>query len=263
MKYIASDYKGDADELIIVAIGDLHLGSPHYHDETLRETLRFVDEYRERCRILLPGDICEVATKGSVGAGVYEQILTPPEQINRAVEIFRPYADLIDGVIIGNHEMRVYKDTGVDLLAEVFCPKLGIEDKYLRYQGVVKYAWNNRAYNVALWHGAGGGKRPGSAINKVNEMKNTVFADVYLMGHVHRLGSTKEDYFIPDPQHMKMRRITQAYVVTGSALEYEGSYAEMMGLTPSTKGFPVIRLSGRSVKKDGTTYRVKDIRIEY
>lgn len=263
MKYVASSYKGDADELIVMAIGDLHIGSPFFSFGTLRNALDFVEEHRDRCRIIIMGDVIEAATKTSVGAGVYEQIMTPPEQINKAVEIFKPYADLIDGVIVGNHEQRVYKTTGVDLLQESFCPKLGIEKKYLRYQGVIKFAWNKRAYNIAVWHGAGGGKKPGSAMNKVDEMKNVITADCYLMGHVHRLGSMKADHYLPDPQHMRMKRITQTTIITGSALDYENSYAEEAGLPPTTKGFPVIRLDGRSVKKNGTTYRVKDIRVEY
>lgn len=263
VKYIESGYKGDAEELIVVAIGDLHIGSSHFCMDTLNNILKFVDEHRERCRIILMGDIAETATKTSVGAGVYEQTMTPVEQINRAVEIFDPYRDLIDGVVIGNHEMRIYKDSGVDLLDEVFCPKLGLSERYLRYQGVIKYAWNKRAYNFAVWHGRGGGRKAGGALNKVDDMRQIVFGDVFLMGHHHRLAATKNDFYVPDPQNMRMKRITQTVVVTGSSLDYEGSYAEEAGLTPTTKGFPIIRLDGRTIRKKGTTYRVKDVRVEY
>ena len=260
MKYIQSGYKGAHEYVNVVPLGDLHIGSPHFDYSVLKRELERIDAERENTRIIIMGDLIESATKTSVGAGVYEQQMMPMEQINKAVEILRPYADLIDGVVVGNHEQRIYKASGVDVM-EHFCVKLGIPDRYLRYYGVVKYAWNKRCYNVAVWHGAGGGSTTGGAMNKIEKQASVVFADVFLMGHVHKRAATMRDLYVPDPQNGRINRITQHFVITGSALDHEDSYAEEMGLPPSTKGFPRIKLGGRTLKKGRRTKRLKEVEV--
>lgn len=260
MKYIQSGYKGEHEYVNLYPLGDLHIGSPYFDVRVLKQALERIDAERENSRIIIMGDLIESATKTSVGAGVYEQKMMPMEQINKAVEILRPYADLIDAVVTGNHEQRIYKMSGVDVM-EHFCVKLGIPDRYLGYYGVVKYAWNKRCYNVAVWHGAGGGATTGGALNKIEKQAAMVFADVFLMGHVHKRAATMRDLYVPDPQNNRINRITQHFVITGSALDHAGSYAEEMGLPPSTKGFPRIKLGGRTLKKGRRTKRLKEVEV--
>lgn len=255
MKYLNSGYRGTHDHITIYPIGDLQVGSPQYKEQVLIKQLKQIDQSPDNARIILMGDMIDNNTKMSVGAGVFEQPLTPEQQIYRVVDLLKPYVHLIDGVVTGNHEQRTYLTHGFDPTL-LLCKLLNIEDKYLRYQGVIKYAWNNRAYNVAVWHGAGGGG--GSSLNKLIKQRNTVMADVYLMGHTHKLEATKLDYFVPDARSLTMQKITQAFIVTGSTLDYEDSYAEEKGLNPSAMGFPKIHLSGYSSAKK----REKDIKVE-
>jgi len=261
MRYVQSGYKGEHEEIILCPIGDLHIGSPHFDQKALEKDFKFIDENRDRCRIIITGDLAETALKDSVGAGVYEQDQMAQQQILKAKSLFWDYRDLIDGVVTGNHEQRVYNRSGIDLTL-FFCELLGITEKYLRYQGVIKYAWNKRCYNVAVWHGAGGGTTPGAAMNRLQKQAETVFADVYLMGHVHRRQAHTKMIYVPDPYNNKMKLVKQVFVVTGSALTHENSYAEEKGLAPTEMGFPKIYLGGRSVNKGKSKIREKEIRVE-
>jgi hypothetical protein len=246
-RYIKSGYKGTHDFLNIWPIGDLHIGSPHFDPKHVGAVLAGVDENRENSRILIMGDVIENANKASVGAGVYEQVDNPISQVERAAAIFEPYKDLIDGVVTGNHELRSYKSEQIDLLY-LFCKFLGIEDKYLGYSGIVGYAWNKRAYGVYMWHGAGGGAKPGSSLNKIEDQtKVAENCDVFLMGHVHRKMAYKKDINRPDHRNGRMVTHEQLFVITGSSLNWAGSYAQMVGLAPSTAGYPRIVLGGRTV----------------
>lgn len=256
MKYVKSNYNGDAQELLVFPMGDIHIGSPHFMESVLLNQLKKVKENRENSRIILMGDIIECATKGSPGSAVYEQRMTPEEQIDKAIEYFEPYKDLIDGVVTGNHEMRAHKETGVDLM-RYFCRVLGIEDKYLGYQGIVGFNWNNRCYTFSVWHGHGGGGTAGGAMNKVKRQQLSVLADVYLMGHVHRLDADVSEYRVPMPQHETVRVMKQYFVLTGSALKWEGSYAEQAGLPPAPVGFPIVKLFGGRKMENGTRYTKK------
>jgi predicted phosphodiesterase len=256
VKYIQSNYSGNHDELCLAPIGDIHIGSPHFDAKLLERHLNWIREHRENTRIILMGDLLETATKDSVGAGWAEQKETLNQCLFKAKNIFWEFRDIIDGIIEGNHELRVYKSSGW-LIMENFAELMGLKDKYLQYQGVIKYSLNGRAYNVAVWHGAGGGRKTGSSVNRLEAQTETVFADIYLMGHTHKQHVHTKELWVPDPHSMMMKPMTQWFVNTGHSLNYEGSYAEQYGLPPSTKGFPLIYLNG---KRDGDI-RTKRARV--
>jgi UDP-2,3-diacylglucosamine pyrophosphatase LpxH len=256
VKYIQSSYNGNHDELCLAPIGDIHIGSPHFDAKLLERHLNWIREHRENTRIILMGDLLETATKDSVGAGWAEQEERLNEHLYKAKNLFYEFRDIIDGIIEGNHELRVYQRTGL-LLMKMFAQLMDLEDKYLQYQGVIKYSLNGRAYNVSVFHGAGGGRKTGSSVNRLEAQTETVFADLYLMGHTHKQHVHAKDVWIPDPHSMRVKPMTQWFVNTGHSLNYETSYAEQYGLPPSTKGFPLIYLNG---KRDGDI-RTKKIRV--
>lgn len=242
MKYVKTTYEGDADELLLYPIGDLHIGNPLFRKDLLLDILKGID--KTNSRIVLMGDILEVGLKDSVGASVYEQDSTAQKQVQIAKDLFWEYRDIIDGMVIGNHELRLYERAGFDMglyLAQV----LGIEDRYMKYQGLVNYAWNKRSYAVHLFHGAGGGGTLGGALNRINKQDDIVQADLYLAGHTHQVVAGASDCFTTDSRNLKINKITQKYVGCGSMLDYEGGYAEGKGLIPTTLDFPVISLCGK------------------
>lgn len=242
-KYYPSAYKGTSNRLRVFPFGDLHVGSKHFNPRYIKKDLKQIDEDRENSRIIVIGDVIENANKSSVGAGVYEQSDDPITQVKKAAQIFYPYRDLIDGIVTGNHELRSYKSEQIDLM-HLFACFLGLEDKYMGYSGIVGYSWNKRNYNVYVWHGAGGGGRPGSSLNKIEDQVKVVDADVYLMGHVHRKIAYKKDVFRVDSRNRKMTKGEQMFIITGSSLEWSGSYAQMAGLAPTTAGYPHFVLGG-------------------
>lgn len=262
MKYVQSGYRGNHEWVNILPIGDLHIGAKNFDMKVLRRTLDFVDANRENTRILLMGDLAETATKTSVGAGSYEQKGTAQDQIEWAAEIFEPYKDLIDGVITGNHEQRVYKATGVDVMKE-FCKALGLyhkdpkKNRYLRYQGAVKVSWNHRSYRLIMWHGAGGGGTKGGKFNKLASMQRLGPADAYFMGHVHEQGYTTVVDKEFDDRNLRVKKVLRHFVFTGSALTYEDGYAEEMGLQESQMGFPLVKLHGKRDSKGRAEKMVK------
>ena len=77
---------------------------------------------------IILGDLLNNSTKTSVG-DVYEEELTPMQQVKKAVMMFEPIKHKILGVCSGNHERRSYKMDGVDLLY-FMCAELGIADKF-------------------------------------------------------------------------------------------------------------------------------------
>lgn len=261
MKYTEATHNKDLQELIIYPIGDLHIGSPHFDRKILDKHFKTIDKNIDKARIIIMGDLAETALKDSVGAGVYEQQESAQHQMMTAKNLFYPYKDIIDGIVTGNHEERIYKNSGFDLML-YFAQIMGLEEKYMRYQGIIKYSINSRSFHVSVWHGAGGGSTPGGAMNRLQKQANTVLADLYLMGHVHQRQAFSKTIYLPDAQNSKIDLFKQVFVVTGSALSHESSYAEMAGLAPSEKGFPQITLHVEREYINDRRIRQKTIKVE-
>jgi predicted phosphodiesterase len=261
MKFIQSDHVQKSGELCICPISDLHIGSPNFKEKELYKVLDYVEKNKANTRIILNGDLAETATKTSVGKGWEEQIYNGQEAMYIALKYFKPFKDNIDGITMGNHEYRVMDHSGVDLTL-MFARELGIADKYLQYQGLIKYKVESSAFLVHAFHGYGGGGSTGGAVNKLKKQADIVFADVYLMGHVHKSFSFKTQTFVPDMRKMKIFPRTQYYVCTGHSLDYEGGYGEMSGLAPSPMGYPKIFLSEGRDYSTKSLERQKLIRVE-
>jgi hypothetical protein len=82
------------------------------------------------------------------------------------------------------------------------------------------------------------------------------------MGHVHQRQASSKQVFIPDERNNKIDLMRQVFVVTGSALTYEKSYAEMAGFAPSDTGFPKIHISVSRKTAGDSRPRVKEIKVE-
>jgi len=71
-------------KVTVVFLGDVHWGSPHCNRKMLFDILKWIS-ITPNAFVLLMGDMIEMSTKTSVGAGVYEQIRPPQEQIKETI----------------------------------------------------------------------------------------------------------------------------------------------------------------------------------
>jgi len=99
----------------VVFLGDAHLGSPQFDQSRFLKMIDFC--LKNKFYVFLMGDMVEMATRHSVGAGVYEQTFPGQTQYETMVEWLKPLAQqkLIIGLLNGNHESRAYKESGVNI----------------------------------------------------------------------------------------------------------------------------------------------------
>lgn len=192
------------------------------------------------------GDLLDIGIKTSIGGSVYDNKKKPNDQIKYVISLLEPFAKQIDGLISGNHEWRIYKDVGIDISEHI---AMVLKVPYLKHVGIITYSFSKRAYNINMFHGKGGGSVE-HALATVKNMATKVHADVYLMGHVHAKGFTERQMKEVDSRNGKVNEITQKFVLTGSSLEYDESYAEQMNLQINTQGFPLIILHGDTPRKE-------------
>lgn len=88
---------GDFAEVMF--IGDVHYGSPQCDVERFTRMLDYC--LKHKIYVFLMGDMIEMSTRHSVGAGVYEQEIPGQSQHEQMVEWLHPLAEA--ELILGSH----------------------------------------------------------------------------------------------------------------------------------------------------------------
>lgn len=226
-----------------IAWGDVHYGAPNCNIKKAKGYLDYALKHGQY--ILGMGDFLECATRDSIGAGVYEQTGHPQEQMEEMIEWLRPISESgrLIGLLTGNHEERIYKATGFEPV-QLMCKELRVP--YLGSACYLLLRVGSKTYKVYAVHGRSGARLPQTKLLACRRLADIATAQLYLMGHMHSLESNASIYFDADPsKRLKVQR-TRHFVVTGSFLEYENSYAETACMVPSRTGAPKIVLEADS-----------------
>lgn len=241
-------------EVKVVGFGDLHLGSPHSDQKLALEVIEWI----RKSGALWDGtgDLIECATRESVGAGVYEQIASPDDQMDDVVAMLKPIAAQCIGLIKGNHEERAYKMCGIDpmgYIAKVLdVPYCGWE----LWAVISRIPVAQRAWTVYAVHSSAGNKSGGLALAWTDrEIRKYAATDIIMRAHHHAKGFDPVSTVVmqttgPNPSVVEEERYL---VSTGHFLRRAGSYAAGKALSPKPAGtvalaLPVNRNTGRGVQ---------------
>jgi predicted phosphodiesterase len=250
MKFITKDF-GNLEYAYILPLGDMHIGDPAFDEKKFVALCNWILE-EPNAYVVLVGDILNCATKNSK-SDIYGEEMNPQQAKKKAVELLLPIKDRILCMVAGNHEFRIYRESGTDI-AEDVADRLGIPYHIdgillnMKFDPYPELRTGKKNYTAYITHGMGGGGTKGAKVNAVSKLANIVLADLYLIGHIHFMTSFKDSFFIPDTRNGKIDKVTRTFVSAGSFLSW-GGYAERMSLPPAKLGTPRIRLAG-SGKKD-------------
>lgn len=251
MQCIRADYPNDWTQANIYTLADLHVGDSHaVYAEVERRINEVAQDPHGLC--ILNGDLMNTALKTSV-SDVYGETLSPMEQIRQMVDLLKPIAGKIIGVTTGNHEQRVYRNDGIDIM-RIVCRELGIEDKYSP-EGVLiflRFGLRNghdrkrdrpsaQWYTIYATHGSGGGRKEGSKANRLADLASIIDADIFIHSHVHTPILMKQRYFRVAPGNCSAKAVERLFVNTGAALDY-GGYGQAQAFKPGSLDTPVIHL---------------------
>jgi hypothetical protein len=231
--------ENNKSEVKVLLLNDWHIGSNAYNHELEKKIFQFIK--KEQPRILLNGDIFHNINKHSKG-GAYDQALTPQEQLEYAVKIFKPYAHLIDGVVLGNHDYRTERESEIDIML-IFCQLLDIEEVYLKYRGVIGYSINKIYYTIEMFHGTGAGGTLSAIERTMNSTKRTT-ADIYYIGHFHKEYVRQFKEYNIDNKNSVIKEY-QRINICGNSLTDTESYAKMNAYSETFPSQAVITLNGK------------------
>jgi len=236
----AVTYSTDACKLLVVPLGDVHLGAPTCDIQKFLATVKFIEE--TDCKVILMGDLLEAASKSSVGSGWVEQTASPQDQLDALKEVLFPIKDKILVVLDGNHEERIQKSVGIKVskvLADYF------EAPYGGYSAFVYLRVKNQNYIVHAQHGSTGARYLRTKMHAAMKTAEHTEADIYLYGHTHELATASQPYRQFDKRGRHVKMIKKRFVLTGGFLNYFGGYAERKNLNPSPIGVANLIFDGK------------------
>jgi len=238
-KLYVHDY--DKEKLTTILISDEHTGSKFSDQDTLDRNLDWCLE--NDCPIIHLGDMCETATKDSVGAGVHEQDVEVQRQIERSIQRYKPLADegLLLGLHIGNHEARVYNHSGTNI-TRLMAQMLGVP--YLGVGAVHYFRVGRERYTLYTTHGNSGARLPHTKIANAIKLSNMIDCEAYAQGHLHQLSHHVQNYYTINKSKRRIEESQKHYILTGSYLKHWGSYAHTSNMEPARIGSPKVKLSG-------------------
>ena len=254
LRWFGSVLPAALTDVSIIVLSDFHYGNPTCSVKHFQRTVDFIKK-TENCYCFLNGDMLEAVTKASKG-DIYTQKITPQEQRDDVIEMLKPLIGKILGVTQGNHEQRIYNETGVDLTADIaralnapYRPegmlyKLSFGDGNSNHIGKPYVFWGY------LTHGYGGARTSAAKAVKVERTAGMIHADFYAMSHDHVVNVAPRVYLMPDNRGSidedgflsgVVTAKREMLIKTNAYLKW-GNYAEMGGFPPSDLTTPLIQL---------------------
>lgn len=219
----------------VLFFSDLHLGHPQCRLDLAKKNLDYC--LHNGIYVHCLGDAIEAGTTTSVGDSVYQQHLNPQEQMEAVIELLEPLAKagLITGFHNGNHETRILKTTSVDP-GKWMAKALGVP--FLGYACWNLFRVGNQNYTLYTHHGYSGARFKHSKMKVVVDLAANFHGDVVAIGHVHDLATEK---IIKQRVDLRSKTVVSEktyLMITGSYIDYDRSYAQMLGLPPTVLGSP-------------------------
>ncbi len=255
--YFAKVLSPEFKSLEIPTISDVHYGNPLHSPKHFKRTLDYIKAEPNRYTFL-NGDLCECVTRTSKGDS-YKQKISPQDQRDDVTEMLYPVKDRILGMGTGNHESRIYNETGIDISKDI-ATALGVP---YRAEGMlikVSFGSGNDShpekpftYFGYFTHGYGGARTSAAKAVKVERASTYIHADFYVMSHDHVGNVASAVYLMPDPRTHEdngfqvgtIRAVRKILVKSGASLKW-GGYSEIGGFAPSDLNTVIIKLSGET-----------------
>lgn len=223
---------------------DHHLGAANTDEQLIREELGTAAANGDR--VLLGGDLFDLIlptdrkrwTPNANHPRLRGRVDLINEVVEMAEEVFGPYADLIDGVGIGNHETAAERNHHVDavkLLLKALqlrrspglpaIQQLGYT-AYIEYGIFTQKGVKKDRYVVWYTHGSGTDKTAAGALSRLSKQTQAFAADLYWSGHSHARGQASELMYHAGKNGGGLISKDVRVVVTGSYLTAYGDQSQ-------------------------------------
>lgn len=235
-------------QMNLYPIGDWHYGSRQCNEKFIKQIVGEI-ERDENAYWVGMGDFMENAIVGSK-SDVYTQVLPPKEQMEYIVEVLSPIKDKGLFMIAGNHESRTHRMVG--LTPEQYIG-IQLDVPYGGFSSLAVLQMESKtpnSFTCYFHHNYGGGFTHGGKVNRADALRKIVpTADAIFSGHFHITSRIPFTWY--DAGQIRVIKHVGYNYITGSALEWDGSYAEEKAKPSATTEHIKVTFKGcTSGKKD-------------
>lgn len=181
------------------------------------------------------GDWFENAIPSRGKGMMFEQSLTPDEQIDEIARMIRPVKHKFIAACTSNHSYRTYQDVGIDMDHRLW-KELGVRHIYKGLEGTVIF----NGKRIAFAHGLGHGTNEWGDARKLLAIYPTV--DIVALSHRHEMAIKWFGNFEVDRRGTKQERFI-LFARTGGLMNW-AKYARKEIYTPQKRGFTILTVHG-------------------
>ena len=253
MEFFTRHFPGNS--FTLYPLSDWHCGSRQCDEDFVRQVIKLV-EADDNAYWVGMGDLLENAIVGSK-SDVYTQTIPPREQMEHIVDLLTPIKKKGLFLIAGNHESRTMRQVGIQpesyIATRLDLPYMGFSvyaNLFVREDQRGKHKSHGRGWSCYFHHNYGGGYSSGGKVNRAEQLRDIVpTADAIFSGHFHITSRIPAVWYETGKEKI-IRKEGYDYI-TGSALTWNGSYAEERGKKPGAlEHIRVIFIGGTSGKYD-------------
>lgn len=258
------------DEFKLIPLGDIHAGASACDEKLVQKAVQRIKD--TGAFWIGMGDMAD--SIGRHDKRYREASLAPwlhgcdrlwKAQREWLVEALKPIGERCIGYLVGNHENHVEATLGVDMshsIIEAIAPTTDTQSLYGDMESliVLDFAASTgkpkpHVERVVIYahHGFGGGDLMGGAALKLDRLPAAVWADVFVMGHVHkRMAFEAVALDVDKNARLIARNLKLAYTGTflKSRAETFPTYAEEKGLRARPLGWVEFTLRPHVIDRD-------------
>lgn len=245
------------NEITVMPVADLQMGAEGCDTETFKRTIDY--GMKHSAYFVGLGDMVDVASPSNRailrGNKLYDSVLDAMEDaansaITKVVHMLKDTKGRWLGMLEGDHYYQFDdgKTTDVILAQEMGCPFLG-SCAFVRLKFPRPISTSTATCTLWLHHGSGGGIKASAPLNKLENLVAAFDADIYLMGHQHKISAAPihQVYMTPNSGRLAFR--SKVIASTGGFLRgynsgrnMRGGYIEKKMLKPVSLGSPLIKI---------------------
>lgn len=226
VKYTIEINPNGRRKILIIPVGDIHIGAPEDSCmlNALKGYLNFIHKRSEAYMIGMGdyGDWAQRMQQPGRGPNLRMESLPPNQQYETLYKLFYPLAEegKILGLLSGNHDMWMFEYGGFDIVKEL---SRDLNIPYFANPCNLVVKLGKQTYSIYAMHGRSNAKTKSGKLGALERATKDIFADFLLMAHTHAKGAFEGGKYF----YGEMRKCY--YCLTGSFLNWEGSYAQFWG----------------------------------
>lgn len=260
VKIISPVIEMDANKIVrITPISDIHCGNNNSRLDKLYKTIDLIKEDNFHYWFGL-GDWFDGILLGDKRASKDDKSQTIFRERRKVMNMFEPIKSRCLGLADGNHEDTLIK-TGVGSPVRDICDQWDVP--YFLYSGFLRIQaprkLHLRPMIIYFHHGNSAGRLTGGSVNNVERLAQHYGADVYCMGHSHKLFSTYQPYIDWLGGHDKAFCNTGGFLETATISNESFGYGEKAGYPPQRIG--TVTISWKYLRDGKSRVRITETEI--